>query len=139
MKRFFLIILFGISISLSAQQTCTGFNVGIDFNHYKVSAKNDSTFVKYIQFDLSDTSSISKISYTLSNLTTGSQTQHDYNFNSMSSAQNLVVANNCARNKKHVKISLGYFTYSETNYLLNIKLYDRNNNLIDDTNFNFSH
>ncbi len=141
MKKFSVIIfLLIVSISLKSQPSSTNVKLMVDFNHYTVSqATHDSIFVKYIQFDLSDTATVSKISYTLSDLSTGSQIQKDYNFTGSSSVQNLTIAQNCVRIKKNVKISLGYFKYEEKNYKVNITLYDVTGNLLSSTDFNFSH
>lgn len=125
----------------TATLTCANFKLTTDLTHYNVTAAtHDSSFVKYIQFDLSDTVSISKITYTLSNLTASTQVQlQNYTMSAIPSTQNLTTANNCQRNLKNVKISLGYFSYSQIKYLANIKLYDSSNNLLGSSNFNFNH
>ncbi|HEX7414777.1 MAG TPA: hypothetical protein VF411_12110 [Bacteroidia bacterium] len=135
-----IIILIIVSISLKSQQTCTGIKMVVDYSHFTITGINhDSIFVKYLQFDISDTTGVFKISYTISDLTDASENQHNYTFNSSSSVQDLTVANNCMRNRKNVKISLGYFQYLEKSYLINLKLYSSSNNLLSSTNFNFKH
>jgi len=127
--------------SSSSSATCTGFKLATDLSHYNVSATtHDSAFVKYIQFDLSDTVTVSKITYTLSNVTASSQVQlQNYTYSAIPSTQNLTVTNNCQRNQKTVKISLGYFTYSGIKYLVNIQLYGTHNTLLSSSNYNFNH
>jgi|ERR1035437_8118243 hypothetical protein len=140
LRKISIIVFLLSSFFLKAQITCTVFKLNTDLSHYSVSATHDSTFVKYVQFNLSDTVTVSKITYTLSNVTSSSQVQlQNYTLNTIPSAQNLTIANNCQRNQKTVKISLGYFTYSQIKYLVNIKLYDSGNNLLNSSNFNFNH
>lgn len=144
LKKISVVVFLLSSLFLKSQtgtSTCTTFNLAADLSHYTVNgSSHDSTFVKYIQFVLSDTISVSKITYTLTNLTSSSQTQQqNYTFNTITSSQNLTVVNNCQRNQKTIKISLGYFNYSGTRYLTNIKLYDSNNILLTSSNFNFNH
>src|ERR1700756_3390293 len=134
MKQVCIALLVFIGFSMFSQPTCTGITLLTDNNHYSVTGNNhDSTFVKHIQIDLSDTSNISKLSYTLSNLSTGELVQKDYDFKTISSNQDLTISTNCKRDKKSIKISLGYFKYRAMQYKINIKLYDKNNNLLSNS------
>jgi hypothetical protein len=132
-----LLFLFTISISLKSQSTCGNFKIVIDHSHFTTSG-SDTAFVQYIQFDTGDTTLISKISYTLFNITDGIQVQQDYNFSNISYLQDLTVAKNCYRNKKNITISLGYLGFLEKNFKITIGLYDVANNLLSNSNFNFN-
>ncbi len=144
-KRICLASLFIATLSVKSQTasaTCTGMAFLIDFAHYNVLPTHDSTFVKYVQFNLSDTSTINKISYTFSDVTTGTavqQTQQDYYFQTTANSSDLTVANNYIRNHQTVKISFGYFSYQSKKYLVNVKLYNSGNTLLSSSNYNFSH
>ena len=141
LSSFFLKAHTATTATATPSYTCSAFKLSTDLTHFSVaSPTHDSTFAKYIQFDLSDTVTVAKITYTLSNITASSQVQlQNYTLSAIPSTQNLTVANNCQRNQKTIKISLGYFSYSQIKYLANIKLYDSNNNLLNNSNFNFNH
>ena len=144
LKKISVVVFLLSSFFLKAQAvtaTCTGFKLTTDYSHYNVSATtHDSTFVKYVEFNLSDTVTVSKITYTLSNLTAATQSPvQNYTVSAIPSTQNLTTANNCQRNQKDVKISLGYFAYSQISYSVSVKLYDSSNNLLNTSNFNFHH
>ncbi len=136
-KKLSLIIFLLVSVFLKAQPTCTNLKFRTDMNQYNLSGA-DSVFVKYIQFDISDTSNVSSMIYTFSDLTAGTQLQKTYSFHDQSN-NDLTVAYNHKRNKETVKISFGYFKYADKNYTVNIKLYDSSNNMLSSTDFNFSH
>ena len=117
---------------------CKNMKFKTDMSTYNLSGI-DSVFVKYIQFDISDTSGVSSMVYTFSDVTSGAQlAQKTYNFNDLSNAD-LTIAYNHRRNQETVKISLGYFKYARKKYTVNIKLYDNSSNLLNSTDFNFSH
>jgi len=146
LKKISIVIFFLASFFLKAQTTssatCTGMTLLTDFSHYNVLVTNDSTFVKYVQFNLSDTSNVAKISYTFSDVTTATavqQAQENYVFQTTTNSSDLTTATNYIRNKKTVEISFGYFKYQRKNYLVNLKLYDSSNTLLSSTDFNFSY
>ena len=134
-----LFIVLVVSIALKGQTTCSNFKLDIDMKHHTNTTAHDSAFVRIIQFDLSDTTTVSKIGYTLSNASAGSviQTQN-YTLSSIPATQDLTVTNNCSRTKKTVEISLGYLRYLNIKYAISINLYDKNNNLLGIGSFNFS-
>jgi hypothetical protein len=147
MKKILLAALFIISISVKSQSTsttatCTSMAFLGDFSHYNVLPTHDSAFVRYVQFNLSDTSSVAKISYTFSDVTTATavqQAQKNYVFQTTTNSSDLTVATNFIRNQKIIKISFGYLQYQRKKYLANIKLYDSNNTLLSSTDFNFAY
>ena len=137
-RKLSLILLILLSVFIKAQPTCTNLRFKTDMKQYNLSGA-DSVFVKYIQFDISDTSNISSMLYTFSDATNGTVlAQKTYNFHDPSSTD-FTIAYNHRRDDETVKISFGYFKYSNKNYLINIKLYDSNSNLLNSTDFNFLH
>src|ERR1700761_1837590 len=115
MKRLLLIPFVLVVFSLKSQPRCNNIQFLTDLAHYNVLPAGDSSFVKYIQFDLSDTVGVSKITYTLTDVTSGTQLQQQQYSLLVQLLQNLTVTNNCTRAGKNVKISLGYLSYLNKN------------------------
>ncbi|HTA63852.1 MAG TPA: hypothetical protein VK835_15430 [Bacteroidia bacterium] len=126
------------TLTVKSQTNCSNFKVTLDKSHFTNTTQHDSAFVRCIQFDVSNTTTVSKIGYTFSNASSGGviQTQN-YSLTTIPSSQNLTVANNCLRAGNTITISLGYLGYMNTNYSININLYDSNNNLLGTGSFNF--
>lgn len=134
----FLILFLAAVFFGKAQPSCTNIQMTINWQKYQVQPAGDSVFVKLIEFDLTDTAGVAKISYSITNLKNNSQLQRDYVFNNVNE-EDMTVSKNRHRLRQHMKVSLGYFPYEETSYLVNLKLYDAGNNLLSSTNYNFSH
>ena len=140
MKKIGLIsFLFIATCSLKAQTGASNIKFMIDLSHYTVANTYDSTFVKYLQFDLGDTATVSKLGFTLTNINPGNKIQKQYTLASGTTAQDLTVASNWQRIKNHVKFSLGYFKYLGNSYQLTITQYDSGGNVLNTANYNFNH
>lgn len=127
------------SIAFS-QSGCSNFKLVTDYNDYSVNpATHDSSFVKYIQFDINDTSNIHKISYSFTDLGTSTVLQaQDYVFGGPFSA-NLAHVNKYIRNKRTVRISLGKFPYQAKDFRVQIDLKNARGNIVGSSDFDFSH
>jgi hypothetical protein len=140
LKKSFLLALLACSFATFSQTTCSNFSLVTDFNDYTANpTTHDTLFVKYVQFDISDTSNISRISYSLTDMGTSTVLQsQDYTFSGPFSA-GLTVVNNWTRTQHTVKISLGEFAYQEKNFRVTIDLKNAGGSVLGSSNFDFSH
>jgi len=137
MKKIYALAIALFLVSTARSQTnCSNFLVTLDKNHFSTSG--DTAFVRAIQFDVANISSVAKIGYTFSNNSGGVIQTQNYIVSSIPASQDLTVTNNCSLNGNRVSISLGYLKYLGTSYGVSINLYDSNNNLLGTGSFNFS-
>lgn len=137
-KLNFIIVLLAISSLAHSQSVVSNFRFYTDMQHYKVANVYDSTFVKCVEFDLGDTTAVAKIGFVLTDLQTGDQNKKEFNMAQLAD-KDLTVKNNGNRRKNKVTISLGYLHYDNKNYNVTIKTYDSSNNLLNSSDFTFSH
>ncbi len=135
-KLIILFALISISLSSKAQLSCNGFNTSTDLSHFTVANVYDTTYLRQLHFNLSDTVNLSKIKFTLTEVNGNPTiTTQDINFD-QANAANILTAWSYRRTGKGISISLGYLPYT-MRYRVNIKLYDLQNTEISSSNYEF--
>lgn len=137
MKKLIALLAFtAITITSKAQISCSAFRISADAEHYTVSNAFDTTYVRHLNFDLSDTVNLSKIVYSLSDKASSQVLSTQTYPYTQADASDMSVANAYMRNNKSITISLGKLSYG-TRYRVTIKLLDLQNHEISSSDFEF--